>query len=82
MRKPFKTSYVDGDENVMVVDEQIKEIRFNIKSRDLSIVLDDCYTQEDLDGLSWQGIKKLVIAKDGSWTSKSDGIEYLIGRSK
>lgn len=82
MRKPFNTSFVDGDENVMVVSGQIKEIRFNIKSRELSVVIDDCYTKEDLDDLSWQQIKKLVVDNGGEWDSKSAGIEYMIGRAK
>ena len=82
MKKPFKTSYVDGDENVMVVDEQIKEIRFNIKSRELSVVVDDTYTEEDLDGLSWQEIKKMVVDAGGKWDNKAKGVKYMIGRSK
>ncbi|MCP3924485.1 MAG: hypothetical protein GY714_18080 [Desulfobacterales bacterium] len=80
---PFKTNLVDGDENVMdLTGLNPSEIRFNYKSRSISIVCKDEYTLEDLDGLSWQEIKKLVIENEGTWDNKASGIEYLIGRSK
>lgn len=84
MKTPFKTNYVDGDENVMVIDNvAVREVRFNCKTREISIVSNnETYTIEDLDGLSWQLIKAMVVDNGGEWKTKSAGIEYLIGRSK
>lgn len=84
MKTPFKTSRVEGDENIMVIDNMSPtEVRFNCKTREIFIISnDDKYTLEDLDGLSWQSIKKIVISLGGVWETKEAGIEFLIGRDK
>ena len=84
MKTPFKTNLVDGDENIMVVDNvAVSEVRFNRVTREIFIVSNsDTYTLEDLDGMSWQSIKSLVVKHGGDWESKSTGIDYLIGRAK
>lgn len=84
MKIPFKTTTVDGDENVMVVgDINPDEIRFNRVTREISIVYENSkYTLEDIDQLSWQAIKKLVESHGGKWVNKSVGIDFLVGRDK
>ena len=77
---PFRTSYVDGDESVMVVDCVPKEIRFNVKSRGITIVCEDQkYPLESIDQMSWQAIKSHVEENNGTWTNKQEGIEFLVG---
>jgi hypothetical protein len=78
---PFKTTEVQGDCNVMTVPDSItvKEVHFNRLSREIHIVYTDepKYTVEELESLSWQAVKKLVEAEDGTWTNKAEGIEFL-----
>lgn len=85
MKIPFKTSRVEGDENIMVVgDINPDEIRFNRVTREISIIYEPSltFTREDIDQLSWQAIKKLVEEHTGEWVNKTAGIEFLIGRQK
>ena len=80
---PFKTKYVDLDENVMDIRGlNASEIRFNRKTREISIVISDTYIREDLDQCSWQEIKKLVEHYGGRWQSSEKGIKFLIGKKK
>ena len=84
MRKPFKTNHMEGDEIVMFITEPIDEIRFNIKSREINIVYKDSdkYTVEDLDALSWQTLKAMVLDANGVWSSKVNAIDFLTGKPK
>ena len=83
MKVPFKTTYSDGDESVRVVGEMNPdEIRFNRLTREISLIIPDTYTREDIDELSWQAIKKLVLENGGSWSSKKSGIKFMIGKRK
>lgn len=38
---PFKTSFADGQENVMDLDVNAKQIRFNRLTREISIVYEE-----------------------------------------
>jgi len=83
MKIPFKTNKNDGDESVMIVgDINPDEIRFNRVTRVISLVCYNTLDLEDLDGMSWQQIKKLVIKHGGTWDGKKNGINFLIGKEK
>ncbi len=73
----FKHNFSDGDVSVMSVDDlNVVEIRYHRKSRNISIVCDQ-FTEEDLEDMSYQAIKKLVIENGGKWENKKEGIEFL-----
>lgn len=79
MKIPFKTTKNDGNENVMVVgDINPDEVRFNRITKEIYLIVSDKYTSEDLDGLSWQALKKLVVENGGTWSNKETGIKYLM----
>lgn len=83
MKIPFKTNINDGNENVMLLGEiNPSEIRFNRITKEISLVCYDTYTLEDLDGISWQAVRELVLKNNGKWTTKASGIKYLIGKEK
>lgn len=84
MKKEFKTNYVDGSENVMCITRPVREIRFDVNSRSITVVYRDfgTYYNEDLDHLSWQELKRLTLEKGGVWTTKKDAIAFLIGKEK
>jgi hypothetical protein len=77
----FTTRFVDGDESVMPIAANINvnEVRFNRKSREITI----CYSEKpkyklaEVDKLSWQALKKLVLDEGGTWTDSKDAIEFL-----
>jgi hypothetical protein len=79
MKIPFRTTYNYGNENVMVVgDINPEELRYNRVTKEIYLVAPDKYTIEDLDGLPWQKLKKLVIKNGGVWSSKKKAIKYLL----
>lgn len=85
MKIPFQTNHVEGSENVMIiVNDIVKEIRYDQNTRAITVVMEESniYTLEDLDGLSWQALKKLVIENRGEWTTKTDALDFLIGKEK
>jgi len=84
---PFKTTIIRDGLNVMSMgDINPDEITFNPVTREISIAYEPIeyltYTREDIDQMSWQNIKRLVVENTGEWTNKADGIEFLIGREK
>ena len=80
MKIQFTTSKVEGNELIMDTSAiDVTEIRFNINTREITLkgVTEPKYT--DLDGLSWQAVKKLVEENNGTWTNKHDGLDFLYG---
>ena len=75
MKVAFKPTNTDGVESVMDTTElNVDEIRFNRESRQITLIGE---VVEAVSGLSWQEIKKRVLASGGTWTNKSEGIEFL-----
>jgi hypothetical protein len=79
-RISFKTSRKEGNELVMSLrDIRPEEIRFNIVTREITIIEDDkfLYHLEDIDQMSWQKLKKMVLEHGGEWTTKQAGLDFL-----
>jgi hypothetical protein len=75
MKTTFKPTSTDGVESVMDTTElNVNEIRFNRESRQITLTIESV---EDFSSLSWQEVKKRVLANGGTWTNKADGIEFL-----
>jgi len=74
----LKTLAVENGESVFDVSN-IDEIRFNHKSRSITGFVNDSkkYKLEDIDQMSWQAIKKLVVGNKGEWSNKKAGIDFL-----
>jgi hypothetical protein len=79
----FKTHFVDGKECVMSLkDLAPKELRFNIETREITIVCGKQPVPEDLSKLNWHEVKRRVEAKGGTWVNKKEGISFLLGETE
>ena len=83
MRIPFEPTKSEGSEAVMDLKGMLpSEIRFNLVTREITLNIADTYTKENIDQMSWQAIKELVLENGGTWTNKKTGIDFMIGKPK
>ena len=59
----------------------IEEIRFNVNSREMRLVVTESqFTEDSVADMSWQAIKKNVLENGGEWTNKTEGITFLLNQ--
>ena len=81
-RIPFESQKLESGESIMFVqDINVSEIRFKHDSREIFVLYEETakYSAEGLSDINWQAVKKLVLAEGGKWTTKKDGIKFLLG---
>lgn len=79
--KRFTADFLDGWTSVMSCKGlNVHEIRFNRKSRNITVVYGELieFKEDDLKDMHFKKIQKLVEANEGTCKTKKEGIQYLL----